>query len=317
MFADSFLITRTWESTVLESKSIFQKVVHLFPKLLPDMDHWCQTTFLILILAQLMNLITTCRCGHDAVSAKIINGELVAADQFPWVVYVQVLDKKTKRFSYCTGSIIGPSHVLTAAHCVTGNPSVYIQIGHGCATGSTTARVLRVANITKHHAFKKRISSRGGNDVALLKLFVKLRFNRHFMPICLTNGTDHELLHPNNLVVSGWGRVNDGNVVIMNDCLHQASLNTVSDEVCQKFYPNAFMSKIMCAGGVNNVCRGDSGGPLMTRRSGGRVVQVGISSFSRKDCGVYSKTPAAFERLSAHVKWIKEHADPKDGLCFV
>ena len=53
--------------------------------------------------------------------------------------------------------------------------------------------------------------------------------------------------------------------------------------------------------GRETTCTGDSGGPLMVRRSG-RFVLVGATSFSLVDC--QSPFPNVFTRVSAFLDWI-------------
>ena len=66
-----------------------------------------------------------CHCGkilnNEAVPA-IIGGEEPQANGIPWQVGVVVYGQ----FPYCGGTIIGPSTILTAAHCLV-DPSPHIN----------------------------------------------------------------------------------------------------------------------------------------------------------------------------------------------
>lgn len=45
----------------------------------------------------------------------------------------------------------------------------------------------------------------------------------------------------------------------------------------------------------------------MTRRNA-HTYQVGIASYSLdKDCGIDSKAPSIFDRVTTHIQWIQEH----------
>ena len=69
---------------------------------------------------------------------------------------------------------------------------------------------------------------------------------------------------------------------------------------------------VMCAGGDTGVCQGDSGGPLMSRANG-LVYQAGITSFTREDCGIVTKSPSGFEKVVPHLDWIRRNSQ---GACF-
>ena len=54
--------------------------------------------------------------------------------------------------------------------------------------------------------------------------------------------------------------------------------------------------------GTENICSGDSGGPLMVIE-GGKYIHVGLTSFSAVDCS--APFPAVFSRTSYYLDWIK------------
>ena len=60
-------------------------------------------------------------------SARIINGERVNAEKYPWKAEIILLifysNKTIKQLSTCSGSVISQNAILTAAHCLCRNPS--------------------------------------------------------------------------------------------------------------------------------------------------------------------------------------------------
>jgi secreted trypsin-like serine protease len=209
----------------------------------------------------------------------------------------------------CTGSIINNRYFITAAHCFPeGDVTTRTVYAFHTTQDLKTEEIKKPSNrlgikrVIKHPGYTWKHSF---NDIALVEIEKAFIFNSTFVPVCLED-SKRQL---DNLVVVGFGSEESGYSVRNSLNLKEAKMTVLSDEDCINSYSGLAvlqMDKAICAGGETNICHGDSGGPLMTSRSG-QLLQVGISSFSRTDCGVYTKTPAVFERISAHNKWIQEH----------
>ena len=246
-----------------------------------------------------------CVCGSESVSPRIINGRRAKAGHFPWIVYVRLAGG----WDSCTGSLINDDWVLTSAHCVPSHLDPFdmaVHVGQECGitrTWSPHFDGIRVKRIHRHEQFQ----GGPGYDIALLQL-EPLPFGsapRHFMPVCLSGNQTTSSV--DNLLVSGWGLVNEGLQRRASECLNEADLDVVDQAECLKHGASFAAEHVMCAGGRQNICHGDSGGPLMTRKNGGRMVQVGITSFGRADCSILTETPAGFEKVSDHLQWIRHH----------
>lgn len=264
--------------------------------------------FLIVCFASFLQSLSAkeCNCGLENTATRIINGTR-SSGHFPWVV--KVTKSSSRSQSYCTGSLISNSFVLTAAHCVPSNnnaSAMRVFLNQDCnddlsmasdgegQSAESNESGLEVMRVIRNRRYV--YGWFGGSDIALLELRIPLPPDQ-VMPICLT---DTKLF--DNFLVAGWGKVNNGTSgVKSNKCLHEADLEVVSNKRCWHTFPLANFNFVLCAGGDKGICNGDSGGPLMTRKFG-RIFQAGVTSFTSNGC--LSNRPSAFERIAPHVKWI-------------
>lgn len=270
---------------------------------------------IIAVLSSLLPVISSdnCTCGIETIKPRIINGKKSIAYTYPWVVYVE--RRTAFETASCTGSIISPHFVITAAHCVPDDViantiSVYSWQGcgkHHLYDGPNS----RVKKTHRHPKFAWKMGD--GYDIALLELEKPITRGdgKDLMPICLTNrkdGFDYD-----ESVVAGWGMIKGAWGKETADCLYETDIALTNPGWCKRLWPNANIDRVMCAGGYTGVCQGDSGGPLMSRHDG-LMFQHGISSHTRGDCGIATKTPGVFERVYHLVDWIKE-VTGNDGVC--
>lgn len=257
---------------------------------------------------------TSCECGIEKISPRIINGINSPSGMFPWIVYLaRQIEGREGSYRYCTGSIITDRHILTAGHCFKPKEEKLSKIGvwlfQGCGRRHKThsykpLRVIKVHTHPDYYYHNETSTSLSQNDLAVWELDQAFKFNKTFMPICFSRNNFNRTQDIKNLITSGWGKQNQGEDLVHSDCLQHTDLDIVSDHQCSKHYGrNRDMRKLICGGGSTTTCDGDSGGPLMTRNNG-RVFEVGVTSFGRKDCGLKTGTPSGFERISFHMDWI-------------
>ena len=248
-----------------------------------------------------------CVCGLEGLTPRIHHGDKSVAGQFPWMVYIAHTLGRIPIQS-CAGTVINDRFILTAAHCLEPpeplikDPEVFTSLGIwiGDQTDPHNLALCQAAGIKRvitHPDYVKDAVNM--TDVALVELLRPLTFSASLTPICLPDFTDFD-----NFLAAGWGYTDHE----MNDpeCLMQADLAVVSEAACREVY-SGISDHEMCAGDEErNVCPGDSGGPLMSRREG-VVYQAGVTAAGTtvglSDCGL-TKNPAIFERVSSHLEWI-------------
>merc|ERR1712018_639688 len=104
----------------------------------------------------------------DKISHHIFGGQAAEVNSIPWQVGIKVFDM----FPFCGGTIIGPTTILTAAHCVESSglkpKDVKILVAeHDYTTKNETfSYELAVREIIKHPRYS---STKLVNDFAILR----------------------------------------------------------------------------------------------------------------------------------------------------
>jgi hypothetical protein len=171
----------------------------------------------------------------------------------------------------CSGTVIDPHFVLTAAHCVVPAPAHGTRVVTGSAVGSPTASV-SIAAFRAHPAFDP---SSLGHDAALLVLADVLPAAP--MPL----GSSAPVVG-SEVTVVGWGETAGDASDYGNKRVGTASVTAV-DALTFQVAPHP-----------SQPCEGDSGGPALFTEAGAESV-VGIASHGDSACS----TQASYTRVDA------------------
>ena len=255
------------------------------------------------LLFLLIKYSISCECGLENIETRIINGQEVRRNRYPW--YVKVGD--------CGGGLVSDRHVITSAHCLVPlelkKKKMRIVIGVHSMEDYKTLPSLEAEEYIIHQDYVM-FDQKYYNDIAIIKLKERIQFTDGINPICLPNfnGTD-------NLFSYGLGhQLVDGKIVLAK-VMHEVELDRISNLFCNRvlklignvFWFNKELSFCSLNHRRNNaICLGDSGNPVSTRKDG-RIYLVGLPSLCDHDCGKYKIYPNLFENIFSHLKWIRKH----------
>ncbi len=201
---------------------------------------------------------------------------------------------------FCAGSLISPTIVVTAAHCLhpaTGaalTPADLIVGGGSPSLASMTsaANVLPVLAIFEDPQYNP---STQANDLALLRIagtplnstLVAFANQATTMPDTVTAS------------LAGWGDLLPTGTPPVS--AQTGTISTYRVDDCEADYPGQFDAASMICGGARtstgwvDACRGDSGGPLVANLNGVTRL-IGIVSWGR---GCASGLPGVYTRVTA------------------
>ncbi|WP_328671428.1 trypsin-like serine protease [Streptomyces sp. NBC_00328] len=248
------------------------------------------------------------------VDPKIIGGTTTTISTAPWMAQLWYYDDKGTTSEaddlgfFCGGSVVSPTKILTAAHCVKGydwkaNGAVITgtaQLPTSDSAGNTNLHGGTVTGAWRQWNHPSYSSTTIDNDIAVITLARPVTAK----PIRMTtSGDTTSYASGTNATLYGWGRTTSTTQDI-SETLKTATLPINSDTTCSATYGTDFVKgHMVCAGkkatgsdaGTTTACNGDSGGPLIV---GGRI--VGVVSWGVEDCvaaGAYS----VFSKVSTYV----------------
>jgi secreted trypsin-like serine protease len=223
-------------------------------------------------------------------NASIVGGQVASIASFPFqaALYDPQAGSPAAGF-FCGGVIIDATHVITAAHCVSGGPhQVASSAGIEVLAGSTSLDQPAAGSVrdpVQSSTVDPGYNPLSNNeDIALLTLAHPLWSGstptvngaNTIAPLALDPGAASIYANPNVspatvATASGWGDVEPvpGRAASYPTSLRAVKLALVSESTCEEQYATIeqpITSSMICAGGGSarmDTCYGDSGGPLL------------------------------------------------------
>ncbi|MBK3641190.1 serine protease [Streptomyces sp. MBT33] len=239
----------------------------------------------------------------------VVGGFPVDISQSPWTVALSSRDRfgGTRAGQFCGGVAVGPTAVLTAAHCmgeeVLGAPPNRVR-DLKVITGRTDllsdrGREIAVRDVRVNPGYD---SGTNAGDFALLTLAEPLPGSP---AVGMAAAGDPAYEPDTSAVVYGWGDVTGGGDYART--LHAARVRVMPDAQCEKAYPGRedgtyVAESMLCAGesqGGRDACQGDSGGPLVAQGKLIGLVSWGSGCGRAGSPGVYTRVSEVVRALEA------------------
>ncbi|XP_034121594.1 seminase [Drosophila guanche] len=218
---------------------------------------------------------------------RIVGGKETSIAQLPYLVYL-----RQGGFFLCGGSLLSPTVVLSAAHCVYGAQPEDYTVHAGASRLDEAAPVVR--GVASFRLAPSYSPTNFDMDVAMLLLKE---------PVPLSDGRVATIAACRNppesnayARISGWGvtRENNREPAVQ---VRTAMVRMLSAAECRLSY--AGMAKLsdsmICASvrGLRDSCSGDSGGPLVYRGQVCGIVSWGFGCARLAYPGVYTSVASA------------------------
>ncbi|XP_059472967.1 proclotting enzyme-like isoform X2 [Neocloeon triangulifer] len=237
------------------------------------------------------------KVSNLTIFSYIIGGIKAVEGQFPWQAYI-IIDNSF----LCGGSLIMPSWIMTAAHCLHGT-AYEVTLGSidrsKNPTGSVTLQTTQKIVHENYHDYNLN------NDIGLLKLPSSIELSDVINVVKLPSLSDgSKTFEGATITVSGFGKFTETSAP--SKSLNYVELPIISSETCVGYYGSDIVTSATICTLITpkSTCSGDSGGPMVYKDGSNTFKQIGIVSFGSSDGCLQG--PSGFTRVTSYLGWLSE-----------
>ncbi|MBK7825352.1 trypsin-like serine protease [Nannocystis sp.] len=236
------------------------------------------------VLVATMTVALPLSTGVPTQPVPIVGGE--AAEGFEWASVVAVLtpDPDDKTFGHlCSGTLVAPRIVLTAAHCIPPNADASkIEVYFG--TQMTSHQRATGKRFGLHPDACVDECEPEAMDFAFVEIAQDVAGVKFIPPLTSQADWDFAMVRQQPITLVGFGAVRDDEVkgaapLREDERGYKRSVVTIID----KF--TAHGEEVIAGSPGKDTCGGDSGGPAFVQVEDGSWRQVGVTSRGVRPCG--------------------------------
>ncbi len=243
--------------------------------------------------------------GASAATPAIIGGTLAQVGSFPQLAFIE--DKEVTGRAFCTGTVVSPTVILTAAHCAEDMETDQVReasrylVYTGDVEWLASPQASGVSRVVVYPTFNPADLS---DDAALLILSTPT--TAPAITLASYPSDSARLAAGADARIAGWGDTYRKQESIPAT-LSWADTVVQAPAYCESKAPPFYSGSEICTidppGDQTGACFGDSGGPLITPPGTGEI-ELGITSHIYDEC--LTERPTVFTRADLIAPWVDE-----------